>query len=218
MDSNLSLSKKQQCIILISATTANGDMEILKKVLNEGLEAGLTVNEIKEILVQLYAYTGFPRSLNGIHAFMDVMHKRQEKGIKDDVGREANPIPSDMNKDQYGANVRAKLAGQKEIPSPSGYQLFVPIIDTFLKEHIFADIFARDILDHQTRELVTISALASMSGTAAQLQYHLAAAMNTGLTETQLNDFISIIKSKVGKEEADIAHDELIKVLHSRTK
>lgn len=43
MDSNLSLSKKQQCIILISAFTANGDMEILKKVLNEGLEAGLPI-------------------------------------------------------------------------------------------------------------------------------------------------------------------------------
>jgi hypothetical protein len=25
------------------------------------------VNEIKEILVQMYAYAGFPRSLNGIH-------------------------------------------------------------------------------------------------------------------------------------------------------
>jgi 4-carboxymuconolactone decarboxylase len=32
----------------------------------------LTVNEIKEILVQMYAYAGFPRSLNGINAFMAV--------------------------------------------------------------------------------------------------------------------------------------------------
>ncbi|KJS29540.1 MAG: hypothetical protein VR64_20520 [Desulfatitalea sp. BRH_c12] len=39
--------------------------------LNQGLDAGLTVNEIKEILVQLYAYAGFPRSLNAIGTFMD---------------------------------------------------------------------------------------------------------------------------------------------------
>ena len=39
--------------------------------------------------------------------------------------------------------MRAKLAGQEMIPAPAGYQLFTPIIDTFLKEHLFADIFAR---------------------------------------------------------------------------
>ena len=42
-----------------------------------------TVNEIKEILVQMYAYAGFPRSLNGIHTFMAVMDERQVEGIKE---------------------------------------------------------------------------------------------------------------------------------------
>ena len=56
--------------------------------------------------------------------------------------------------------------GQEVIPAPSGYQLFTPIIDTYLKEHLFADIFARDNNDHQSRQIVTISALASMTGTA----------------------------------------------------
>jgi len=59
----LALSPKQQSIVTISAFTANGDLEKLKTSLNEGLDAGLTVNEIKEILVQMYAYCGFPRSL-----------------------------------------------------------------------------------------------------------------------------------------------------------
>jgi hypothetical protein len=38
------------------------------------------------------------------------------------------------------------------IPPPSGYQLFTPVIDTFLKEHLFADIFARDTLDFLSRK------------------------------------------------------------------
>jgi 4-carboxymuconolactone decarboxylase len=104
------------------------------------------------------------------------------EGIKDEIGKDASPVPADMNKDAYGAQVRARLAGQDVIPPPSGYQLFTPIIDTFLKEHLFADIFARDILDYQERELATIAALASMPGTAGQLQFHLGAAMYTGLT------------------------------------
>ena len=77
MNDKQALSAKQRSIIPIAAFTANGDMEKLKTALNDGLDAGLTVNEIKEILVQMYAYAGFPRSLNGIHAFMAVMDERR---------------------------------------------------------------------------------------------------------------------------------------------
>ncbi|MCB0069738.1 MAG: carboxymuconolactone decarboxylase family protein, partial [Caldilineaceae bacterium] len=185
--------------------TANGDLAKLKTALQDGLEAGLTVNEIKEILVHLYAYTGFPRSLNGINTFMALMDERQAQGIEDAVGDEASPLPADMDRDAYGANVRAKLAGWETIPPPGGYQRFAPIIDTFLKEHLFADIFARDVLDFQSRELVTISALAGMAGTGGQLQFHLGAAMNTGLTEAQMHEFIAILREKVGQQEADDA-------------
>ena len=210
------LSPKQRSIVPVAAFTANGDLEKLKTALNEGLDAGLTVNEIKEILVQMYAYTGFPRSLNGINTFMAVMEERQKKGIKDEMGKEASPPPADMNKDEYGARVRAKLSGSDVVPPPSGYQLFVPIIDKFLKEHLFADIFARDTLDYQSRELATISALASMAGTAGQLRFHLGAAMNTGLTETQMKDFISVLKARVGQKEAENANRVLIAVLQGR--
>ena len=216
MDTQRALNARQRSIIPIAAFTANGDMPKLKTALNEGLDAGLTVNEIKEILVQMYAYAGFPRSLNGIHSFMAVMDNRQAKGIEDEMGKEASPLPANMNKDEYGAKVRAKLAGQEVIPPPSGYQVFTPAIDTFLKEHLFADIFARDNLDYQSRELATIAALASMSGTAGQLRFHFGAAMNTGLTEAQMKDFIAVLKAEVGDEEAKDALQVLVVVLGNR--
>ena len=87
MDVNQALSTKQQSIVPIAAFTANGDLDKLRTALNDGLDAGLTVNEIKEILVHLYAYAGFPRSLNGINTFMALMDERRTKGIEDDVGR-----------------------------------------------------------------------------------------------------------------------------------
>jgi len=216
MTPNQTLSEKQQSIIPIAAFTANGDLDRLKTALQQGLSAGLTVNEIKEILVHLYAYTGFPRSLNGINTFMMLLKERQDQGIEDEIGPEASPVLADMNKDEYGARVRARLAGQETIPPANGYQLFTPIIDTFLKEHLFADIFARDVLDFQTRELVTISALANMTGTGGQLYFHLGAAMNTGLSNTQMQDFIAVLKSKVGKKEADDAAELLRKVISNR--
>jgi 4-carboxymuconolactone decarboxylase len=218
MDVNQALNTKQQSIIPIAAFTVMGDLDKLRTALQDGLDAGLTVNEIKEILVHLYAYTGFPRSLNGLNTFMVIMEERQAQGIEDDVGKEASPVPADLDKDAYGAKVRAKLAGWETIPEPGGYQLFTPIIDTFLKEHLFADIFARDVLDFQSRELVTISALANMTGTGGQLQFHLGAAMNTGLSEAQMQDFIEVLKAKVGQQEAADAAVILRNVLNRRGK
>jgi 4-carboxymuconolactone decarboxylase len=218
MDAKQALSTKQQSIIPISAFTAIGDLAKLRTALHDGLDAGLTVNEIKEILAHLYAYTGFPRSLNGINTFMAVMDERRAQGIEDEPGKEASPLPTDMNKDEYGARVRARLAGWDMIPPPGGYQLFVPIIDTFLKEHLFADIFARDVLDFQSRELATIAALASMTGTGGQLQFHLGAAMNTGLSEAQMHDFIAVLKARVGQQEAEDAAAILQNVLSIRAK
>jgi len=207
------LTEKEQAIISISAFTANGDVEKLKPALNAGLDAGLSVNEIKEILIQLYAYCGFPRSLNAIHVFMGVMQEREAEGIKDKVGKEATPLPKGMDKDAYGAEVRRKLAGWRVEPPAQGYQLFTPVMDIYLKEHLFADIFARDVLDHRQRELVTISALAAMTGTEGQLTFHLGAAINSGLTIAQLHAFIAVLEDDVGHHEAKVAKQVLANVL-----
>ena len=112
--------------------------------------------------------------------------------------------------------MRAKLAGLETDISGARWQQFSPVIDTFLKEHLFADIFARDVLNHQDRELVTIAALANMTGTEGQLGFHLGAAMNTGLSEGQLNDFVSVLAAKVGKGQAESAQQILTGILHSR--
>ena len=210
------LSKRQQCIIPIAAFTADDDINQLKSALNQGLDAGLTVNEIKEVLVHLYAYTGFPRSLNALSAFMEVMDERKAKGIEDTLGKEASPVPPDMDRDEYGAKVRAKLAGRETDISNARWQLFSPAIDTFLKEHLFADLFVRNVISHQDRELATIAALSNMTGTKGQLGFHLGAAMNIGLTEAQMNDFISVLATKVDKKIAEDADGLLKKVLNSR--
>ena len=215
---NDTLNQGQQCIVTIAAFTASGDMDRLKPALIQGLDSGLTINEIKEILVQLYAYTGFPRSLNGLAAFMGVLDERKAQGIKDKAGKEASPIPADLDKNTFGAEVRAKLSGLEKDITGAPWQLFSPISDTFLKEHLFADIFARDVLTHQQRELATIAALANMSGTAGQLFYHMGGAMNTGITEAQMHAFIDVLKEQVDGKQAAMAQEVLTGVLAQRNK
>lgn len=213
IDKNPVLSAKQQAVVPIAAFTANGDLERLKIALNEGLDAGLTVNEIKEILVQLYAYTGFPRSLNGLNTFMGVMEERQKKGIKDVVGKEAGPLPDNKNSIELGTDIQTKLVGK---PVSGAIYTFAPAIDQFLKGHLFGDIFGRDNLDFQSREIATISALASLDGVNPQLQAHFNVGLNTDLTKSQLKSLITVLSARIGKKEADNACEVFGKVLSAR--
>ena len=79
-DKMSALNTKEQKIVNIGMYTARGDMPNLKTALAEGLDAGLTVNEIKEVLTQLYAYCGFPCSLNALGNFMALVKEREAKG------------------------------------------------------------------------------------------------------------------------------------------
>jgi alkylhydroperoxidase/carboxymuconolactone decarboxylase family protein YurZ len=144
---------------------------------------------------------------------MAVMEERQNKGIKDDAGREASPLPANKSSVELGTDIQTKLVGQ---PVSGAIYTFAPAIDRFLKGHLFGDIFGRDNLDFQSRELATISALASMDGVSPQLQAHFNVGLNTGLTEAQLKSLVSVLRARVGKKEADNAGEIFGKVMSGR--
>lgn len=210
---NQQLTAKQQSIATISGLTARGDLEKLKTALTGGLEAGLTVNEIKEVLVHLSAYCGFPRSLQGLNTFIAVLDERKKKGIKDVVGREATPVSSRESKYERGKKNLEILTGRVEPAQKTGYAAFSPEIEIFLKEHLFADIFERDVLNFTEREIATISALISLGGVEPQLEGHLNIGMNVGLAGAQLEQILSIIEKSVGRKEADAGRAILNKLL-----
>ena len=207
------LLPKQRAIVPIAAFTAKGDMPKLRTALEKGLEAGLTVNEINEVLIQLYAYCGFPRSLNAINGFMALVNERAEAGIKDPRGEEAKTLPMDADRDKIGDENRNKLVGRVY---KSANVDFAPGIDVFLKQHLFADIFERGVITWQDRELATISALSTIEGAAAQLRSHTGNTMNTGMTQEQLADFVDTLKTEVGEKEGANAQTALEAVLEAR--
>lgn len=187
----MELSKKEQSIVLISAATALGDMDQLKLDLETALDNdALTINEIKEIIVQMYAYCGFPRSLNAINKLLEVVKAREKAGIKDKMGREARTPYPEMGKiAQLGKEIRTKLVGSNKT---APYAEFVPIIDYFLVKHLFGDIFTRDLLSHQEREIATISALAVRNGVKAQRDAHIQCGKNTGLSQGKISEILDL--------------------------
>ena len=86
------LNEKQQCMAAIACLEAKGDIDGLTVAINAGFDAGLTVSEIKEALSQLYAYTGFPRSLNALGTLQSVVNTRRQQGKACEEGKDADPM------------------------------------------------------------------------------------------------------------------------------
>lgn len=210
---NKELNSREEAIVTVAAFTANGDLKKLSFALNDALDAGLSINEIKEVLVQMYAYCGFPRSLQGINTFITVLDARKEKGVNDKKGRDASPIENQGDKYERGKKILEALTKRPEVGPKTGFAAFSPEIDVFLKEHLFADIFERDVLSFKDREIATISALIALGGVEPMLQSHMNIGMNVGVAKQQLKEILTIIEAKVGEKEARSGHKVLSKII-----
>ena len=195
---DMTLSIKQQALVTIAANEAKGDIKGLKAALNDGLEQGLTVNESKEALSQLYAYTGFPRSLNALGTLQQVIKERTEAGLRIDEGREADPQPKDYNALKQGTEVQTRLCGGQ----PFTYT-FAPQTDYYLKAHLFGDIFARNNLTFADREIITIAAISALPGCEPQLQAHVSGARNMRVSDEVLMEMPALLETKIGTAEAE---------------
>lgn len=168
----------------IACNEAKGDLVSLESAIHNGLEAELTVSQIKEALSQLYAYTGFPRSLNALGVLKKVVESRKSKGKRVIMGEDANALPDDYNALERGTAVQTQLVGKA-----FEYE-FAEATDYYLKAHLFGDIFARDNLTYADRELITVSALSGLEGVESQLKSHIAGARNMGVSEEQLQSIV----------------------------
>src|SRR5690606_30253738 len=211
-----SLSKKQESIVQIAALTGKGSLPALATRLHAGLDAGLTINQIKEVIIHTYAYAGFPRSIRGLQTFMTVLQDREAKGISDKLGADASPIRNGARKYDRGKAVLDSLLGVPQNGPQIGYSAFAPTIEIFLKEHLFADIFERDVLTYTERELATMAVLSSIGGVEPMLKSHLSICLNVGLSAAQLKQFITVIESTVGEKESEDAKIVLEELLRSR--
>ena len=164
------LDIRQQNIVLIASATARGDLNNLKTSLSRGC------------------------SLRALQTFMEVLDSRKAQGITDTVGREASAITDKREKYTRGAELLEKLSGAPADAPKTGYAAFAPIIEQYLKEHLFCDIFERDLLTWQERELATVSILTAMGeGVEPMLKSHSAICLRQGITEGQLRQMTTLV-------------------------
>lgn len=186
------LDSRRRYIVEVAAFTAKGDLENLKGALAAALDDGLTVNELREVIIHTYAYCGFPRSIRGLQTFIAVLDERKAKGIDDTVGRDVSPVESKLSRYERGRDILAEISGVPSDAPKTAYAEFAPAIEQFLKEHLFADLFERDILTYPERELATVAVIASIGKAEPMLNSHMRICRNLGITDGQLQQVVDI--------------------------
>ena len=206
------LTPQQESLAAIACLEAKGDLNHLEQAIERGFDDGLTVSQVKEALCQLYAYTGFPRALNALNTLQHAIEARMQAGKTLLEGADASPLPADYDAVRDGTIVQTKISGR-----PFDYT-FAPQMDYYLKAHLFGDIFARDNLTEQQRELVTVSALTAIEGVHWQLCSHIQGARNVGLEDECLKMLPDVLAKRVGNVEAARLRNALYQVLNRNGK
>jgi quercetin dioxygenase-like cupin family protein/alkylhydroperoxidase/carboxymuconolactone decarboxylase family protein YurZ len=176
------LSERQKGLAACACLMAQGNLERLEPAVRQALDDGVTINELKEAFSQLYAYTGFPRSLNALGVLSRVLEKRQANWQEGKPW--TRPAEWDDARKTYelGTKNQTQLSGQ-----PFDYT-FCPQDDYYLKSHLFGDIFAGDGLTAADREIVTVAALSGLEGVAPQLAAHKKGAVNMGNSQMLIDE------------------------------
>ena len=197
------LTDHQKHLATIAALEAQGDLVRLEPAVREALDGGVTINEVKEAFSQLYAYTGFPRSLNALGVLGKVLENgkmKVENGEWKDGKPWVKPAEWDDAKKAYelGVKNQTQLSGR-----PFDFT-FCPQDDYYLKAHLFGDIFAGDQLSNADREIVTVAALSALKGVAPQLAAHKAGAVNMGNTQETVDALCKFLAPLLSPEGEDV--------------
>lgn len=204
------LSPRNASIVTMAAFTAQGDLENLRPAINQALNSGMTVNEAKEVMLHLYAYCGFPRCLSGLSTLISILEERQAAGIIDTIGREPTPVDPQRDRLAIGTKIQTELVGR---PVAGKTYDFAPFANTLLREHLFCDLFERDLLTFKEREIATVSALAGIGNVNNQLIGHIRCSMNAGVSADELQELVALLSEKVNEKTGSNAQSVLDKVL-----
>ena len=207
------LNERDAALADIGAAIARGEQDKLAAAFTAGFDAGLTLDQAKEVVGQLYAYCGFPRALNAATTLRAVAGSKFEGSNVPGSGtpEPANLGTCDLSNYVLGSDsLSIGTTNQTELcggPVKGPLFDFHPQLDEYLKTHLFGDIFARDVLDWRTREIVTIAALAARPETEPQMKAHIAIGKLNGITDAQAAEIVGRVAVLCDRDPSRLPSD-----------
>ncbi|KAI9028500.1 AhpD-like protein [Hyaloraphidium curvatum] len=189
------LSMRQRSIVILSCLITQGVEAEIEIHVHTGLNVGLSANDIVNLMVNLFPYVGFPRTLNALKVAAKAF---KERGLSlDDIGRAQ--IELNAMKPARGA-AKAIMREYRDAITASGGKIgmampggsphlkivrdAVPHIREVL-EATSESIYARPGFSKKDRSLTIVSSLLTQ-GNESELSFHTDTALNVGLTPAEV--------------------------------
>ncbi|MBD0264313.1 MAG: carboxymuconolactone decarboxylase family protein [Tolypothrix sp. Co-bin9] len=199
------LSLKSREFATLAMVTALGNQSNSVEAHVEGaLRAGATETEIKELMLQMTMYVGYPKTLAAVTAAQQIFADIKQRGIP-----AASPQPNLESRRQAESNevrYRRGLEALNQISKASGeavvksFEDIAPDLGRYILEFSYGDVFSRPNLDLKTRELATVSALTALNTTASELplKVHINGALNVRANRQEIVEAIMHMIPYVG--------------------
>jgi len=182
---------KEQAVV--AALTAIGTAAPQLKVhIHAALHVGCTPEEIREVIIQMCGYAGFPATLNAMGMLMEVL---QETGRT--LSRESAHAGAD-GRYERGQELLARIAPAQERLLKETYDPIDPDIARYVISFGYGDIYARGILPLRNRQAATIAALAAKGNAPSQLRFHIGGGLRAGLSEGEIVEIMLLISLYAG--------------------
>ena len=175
------LDLKKREMITCTVLSVMQTLPQLKSHAAAALNVGVTPVELRETICQCAPFIGFPRTLNAIGVINEVF---EERGIE--LPLEPQGTTTEENRFEKGFAIQNPIYGD-EISQRMAY---VPggmgnDVSHFLTEYCFGDIYTRNGLDVQTRELLIYCILTALEAD-SQLASHAVGNMKLGTSRETL--------------------------------
>jgi len=192
------LDLKSKEIAVVAALTAMGTAQPQLKVhLNGALNTGSSINEVKEVILQMAVYSGFPTCINAMNAFKEVLAERQARGLKDNVGEAASKAEA-LSHLKRGEEDLSQLDSLQVDKLRKSFDDISPELVTYILEFGYGDILSRNNLSKKHRQIATIAALTAMGNSWPQLKFHIQAGLNIGLTVEEVKEVMLLMTIYAG--------------------
>ena len=169
------LSNKERELITVAALTTLQTLPQLKAHINAALNVGNTPLEIRETIYSCAPYIGFPRTLNAINIFNEVMTERNIKLPLENVA-----TTTDATRHEKGLAIQTELYGAEVKNAMSSLPgIYKDAVPNTLTDFCFGDFYTRNGLTIKLRELLALVVLTAL-GAEKQLNAHIVGAIRAG--------------------------------------
>ena len=194
------LNKRDRSLIAIASLTSQYLLDPpLRTNIKGGINHGLTPTEVREIIIHLCGYVGFPKTIDAMTIANQVF---VEMGLAsaDDKLEPAKRIDLEERR-RLGSAALSRVTGGAFPSDPqqalAAVQSQLGDLGAYAVEFLFAEVWTREELSRRDRSLIVVTALASL-GRKDELDIHVPGAVQHGVSKEELEELMIMISAYAG--------------------